>query len=102
MLVHQLRGDSAPTTPELENYRHQWSIEDEKQIEDEQLAEEASAVTLMQTSLNVKHCNSFNSGVLEVSPNSENCDSNIVSNIDKRLSADTASILGESPTSYYI
>nr|CAH7733386.1 unnamed protein product [Callosobruchus chinensis] len=89
MLVHQLRGEA---TPDLDSYKASWSIEPTKDNNKESI--ESSPTALMQSSLNVKHCNSFNSDVLEEHANCENCDSkSIVSNIDKRLSADTAKIL---------
>nr|CAI5834462.1 unnamed protein product [Callosobruchus analis] len=89
MLVHQLRGEA---TPDLDSYKASWSIEPTKDNKKESI--ESSPTALMQSSLNVKHCNSFNSDVLEEHANCENCDSKgIVSNIDKRLSADTAKIL---------
>ncbi|VEN47600.1 unnamed protein product [Callosobruchus maculatus] len=89
MLVHQLRGEP---TPDLDSYKASWSIEPTKDNNKESI--ESSPTALMQSSLNVKHCNSFNSDVLEEHANCENCDSKgIVSNIDKRLSADTAKIL---------
>ncbi|KAJ8917811.1 hypothetical protein NQ315_010720, partial [Exocentrus adspersus] len=95
MLVHQLRGESPTTPADLEHVSKQWSLEPEKQKDNNETSTNASSPsTLMQTSLNIKHYNSFNSEVLEESPNNDNCDNNkVVSNVDKRLSADTANIL---------
>ncbi|KAJ8950256.1 hypothetical protein NQ314_007961 [Rhamnusium bicolor] len=94
MLVHQLRGDSPGTPTDLENLSKQWTLDEERQKDTRETSTDAlSPIPLLQTSLNVKHCNSFNSEVLEESPSSENYDNNVVSNIDKRLSADNASIL---------
>lgn len=96
MLVHQLRGESPNTPTDLENLSKQSLSEEEKQKDNKDTSANASSPTpLTQTSLNIKHYNSFNSEVLEESPNSENCDNKVVSNIDKRLSADTANILGK-------
>ncbi|KAJ8948192.1 hypothetical protein NQ318_010468 [Aromia moschata] len=94
MLVHQLRAESATSPSDSENVSKRWSLEEERpSVHREASAELLSPNALMQTSLNVKHCNSFDSEILEDSPNVERCDNSVVSNISKRLSADTASIL---------
>lgn len=97
MLVHQLRGEAPNTPTDLENVVSKQSpSEEEKQKDNKDTSANASSpAPLMQASLNIKHYNSFNSEVLEESPSSENCDNKVVSNIDKRLSADTANILGK-------
>lgn len=101
MLVHQLRNDSSPGSPKaLESFSSQWALEEERH-NDNNLSKEVSkdatspSANLLQTSLNVKHCNSFNSEVLENSPLSDNCDNSLVSTAEKRLSADMTRILGK-------
>ncbi|XP_072380068.1 uncharacterized protein [Diabrotica undecimpunctata] len=99
MLVHQLRSDSPDNTPNLEAFSKQCFLdqnrpcflEDKRQRNSSDSSVDASSPVSL-TSLNVKHCNSFNSEVLGESP-SDNCDNEIVSSADKRLSADTANIL---------
>ncbi|XP_074031614.1 uncharacterized protein isoform X3 [Leptinotarsa decemlineata] len=94
MLVHQLRGDTPSTPADLDNYSKEWSAAEDRQKDNKDAsADSPSPVTAMEASTNVKHCNSFNSEVLEESPNGDNCDSKAVLSVDKRLSADTASIL---------
>lgn len=100
MLVHQLRGESPNNAVNLENSPNQW-IDEERQKDNKDASANTPSPPLLQTSLNIKHYNSFNSEVFEESPNSENCDNKIVSNIDKRLSADTANILGNKTHQLY-
>lgn len=91
MLVHQLRAESPSSTELEETSSKQLALEDTKgSSRDSDTSKDVSPVDLMQTSLNVKHCNSFNSDILE--PKSENyCDTNskevTVGRIEKHLSA---------------
>lgn len=101
MLVHQLRNDSSPGSPRaLENFSSQWALEEERHNDNnlnQDISKDATSpsANLLQTSLNVKHCNSFNSEVLDNSPLSDNCDNSLVSTGEKRLSADMARIIGK-------
>lgn len=104
MLVHQLRSEASPgSSKALENFSSQWALEEERN-NDNNIAKDSSSPSshLMTTSLNVKHCNSFNSEVLETSPLSDICDNSVVPASEKRLSADTARILGEFFKKFYI
>ncbi|XP_060528488.1 uncharacterized protein LOC132703328 isoform X2 [Cylas formicarius] len=87
MLVHQLRGDTAV---DLDTFTGPMALENGDNIPDGQTEIQQS---LLSTSLTTKHCNSFNSDILEDSPNSDKCDKAVVSSIDKRLSADSVSVL---------
>lgn len=91
MLVHQLRSDSPDSPADLDAFSKQCFLDDKRQ---RKISDGSMDATSPQTGLNIKHCNSFNSEVLEESPAVENCDNDAVSEIDKRLSADTANILG--------
>ncbi|CAH1112727.1 unnamed protein product, partial [Psylliodes chrysocephalus] len=90
MLVHQLRSDSPDSPADLDAFSKQCFLDDKRQ---RKISDGSMDATSPQTGLNIKHCNSFNSEVLEESPAVENCDNDAVSEIDKRLSADTANIL---------
>lgn len=95
MLVHQLRSEASPGSPKA-----LWALEEERHNDNnlsKELSKDATSPpsNLLQTSLNVKHCNSFNSEVLESSPLSDNCDNSLVTTSEKRLSADMARILGK-------
>jgi len=61
----------------------------------------ASPSAFLTTSLTTKHCNSFNSEILEESPNTEHCDKIVVSSDDKRLSADSVSVLGKYKNDFF-
>lgn len=101
MLVHQLRSEASPGSPKaLENFTSQWTIEEERRNDNnlnKEISKDASSPSpnLLQTIPNVKHCNSFNSEILEHSPLSDTCDNSLAITSEKRLSADMARILGE-------
>lgn len=93
--MHQLRSDS-PLSSELDDSSPSKHLALEGSKENQSPLETSSA-DLMQTSLNVKHCNSFNSDILESNKSeNNNCDTsneNAVARIDKHHSADS-DILG--------
>lgn len=94
MLVHQLRGES----PSISDVDHllskQLALEDsaKETSEDNNTSADVSPTNLMRSSLILKHCNSFNSEILEQHDSPTN--DKVVSKIEKRLSADSK-ILGE-------
>ncbi|KAF7271270.1 hypothetical protein GWI33_015835 [Rhynchophorus ferrugineus] len=90
MLVHQLRGENPGSPGDLEAFSKQLSIQCQNKGQD--LSPDTSPSMLLSTSLTTKHCNSFNSEILEESPGSESCEFS-VSETDKRLSADGVNIL---------
>lgn len=75
MLVHQLRSE-APPLSEPENSAFKCLALEGSPSDDNNTSVDASPVDLMKASLNVKHCNSFNSDILETSKSdsSNNCD----------------------------
>ncbi|XP_076253350.1 uncharacterized protein LOC143191823 isoform X4 [Rhynchophorus ferrugineus] len=93
MLVHQLRGENPGSPGDLEAFSKQLSIQCQNKGQD--LSPDTSPSMLLSTSLTTKHCNSFNSEILEESPGSESCEFS-VSETDKRLSADGVNILAQS------
>lgn len=99
MLVHQLKGDTSSLN----------DFEDTKQLALEESPKEGiasegntsndvSPTNLLQTSLNIKHCNSFNSDILEPGKSTNDCDNNTketaISRIEKHRSADSE-VLGK-------
>lgn len=90
MLVHQLKGDSSPFNELDESASKRLALEGSpKDTSEDNTSADVSPANLMQTSLNVKHCNSFNSDVLE----STKCDKDTaISRIEKRLSADSEAL----------
>lgn len=99
MLVHQLKGD----TSSLNDFEEtkQLALEEtprEEVASENNTSADVSPTNLLQTSLNIKHCNSFNSDVLEPSKFENDCDSNTketaLSRIEKHLSADSE-VLGK-------
>ncbi|XP_050304279.1 uncharacterized protein LOC126741872 isoform X2 [Anthonomus grandis grandis] len=84
MLVHQLREENPATPADLDSFSRQLALECH-----EKGPEESSPSLLLTTSLTTKHCNSFNSEILEESPSNDHCDKLVVSSDDKRLSVDT-------------
>lgn len=94
MLVHQLKGD----TSSLNDFNEikQLALEESPKegiASEENTSADASPTNLLQTSLNIKHCNSFNSDVLEPGKSENDCDSNTketaLTRIEKHLSADS-------------
>lgn len=106
MLMHQLRGDSTTSLPDTTDNspsNHQLALEDssketKENSEGNSTSADASPSNLMRTSLAFKHCNSFNSEVLDSgTPNESPNDSTgerIVSRIEKHLSTGS-DILGK-------
>ncbi|KAI4461092.1 nck-associated protein 5 [Holotrichia oblita] len=99
MLMHQLRSDTTTSLSETENSpssNHQLALEESgkenkrQPFEENSTSADASPSNLMRTSLAFKHCNSFNSEVLDstTSNDSSNDSTNekVVSRIEKHLS----------------
>ncbi|KAK9727951.1 hypothetical protein QE152_g18903 [Popillia japonica] len=99
MLMHQLRSDTTTSLSETDNSpssNHQLALEESgkeskgQQFEENSTSADASPSNLMRTSLAFKHCNSFNSEVLDstTSNDSSNDSTNekVVSRIEKHLS----------------
>lgn len=99
MLVHQLRSDTSPLSEFEESAAKRLALEgsSKNNSDDNNISADASPAEQMKTSLNVKHCNSFNSDILETNKSENNCDNTIneaaISKIEKHLSADS-DILG--------
>lgn len=107
MLVHQLRSDTPPPSELEESAARRLALEGSSKnaSDDNNASGDASPVEQMKTSLNVKHCNSFNSDILETNKSESNCDNIIneaaISKIEKHLSADS-DILGMKLTKYSV
>lgn len=100
MLVHQLRDSpSYSDNTDLIPSRHLALEDSNKKSDEDNTSADASPTNLMKTSLTFKHCNSFNSEILDrLSYDSQNeClvngNDKIVSNVHNHLSADS-DILG--------
>lgn len=94
MLVHQLRGGESSRFSEIDQIiSKQLALEDStKEISegDDNTSADVSPTNLTRNSLTLKHCNSFNSDILDnvneqLSPSNDR----VVSKIEKRLSADS-------------
>lgn len=98
MLVHQLR-DSSPSQSEAEESQtKQLELEDSTNKidgdDDDNTSADASPSTLIQSTLTVKHCNSFNSEILDKENQSDNLgNEKSISKLEKHKSAD-ADIFG--------
>ncbi|XP_031352012.1 uncharacterized protein LOC116177237 isoform X3 [Photinus pyralis] len=92
MLVHQLRGDSMSASDLDLSASNHLALEDSSKIEDNTSAD-VSPTNLMKTSLTVKHCNSFNSDVLDNSSSESHTETitnfKILTKTEKHLSADS-------------
>ncbi|XP_066246807.1 uncharacterized protein [Euwallacea similis] len=91
MLVHQLREESPSSSTHRELFSKQLALECREKDLDEPT--EPSPSALLTTSLTTKHCNSFNSEILDDSPKAESYDKILVSSDEKRLSADSVNVL---------
>lgn len=91
MLVHQLRGENPGSPGDLDSFPKQIAFNCHDKSQDQQ-SPEISPSLLLTTSLTTKHCNSFNSEILEDSANNDQCEYS-VPEVDKRLSADSVDVL---------
>lgn len=100
MLMHQLRDSTASLSEadDLPQIKHLALEDSEKKSDEDNTSADASPTTLMKSSLTFKHCNSFNSEILDKvsSEGQGDCSGNerIVSRVEKHRSADS-DILGE-------
>lgn len=93
MLVHQLKGDSSSVNDFQETKQLALEESPKEDASENNTSADISPINLLQTSLNIKHCNSFNSDVLEPSKSENDCDSNskgtALTRIEKHRSADS-------------
>lgn len=98
MLVHQLKGDSSSLNDFEETKQLALEESPKEDVSENNTSADVSPTNLLQTSLNVKHCNSFNSDVLEPSKSENDCDSSAketaLTRIEKHRSADSE-VLGK-------
>lgn len=93
MLVHQLRGEGSSIS-DFDLSSHHLALEDSsKATENDNTSADVSPINVMKSSLNIKHCNSFNSDVLENSSSESQTDTvtneKVLSRAEKHLSADS-------------
>lgn len=96
MLVHQLRGGESSTYSDIVEQmvtKQQLALEDSTKgnSEEDNTSADVSPINLTRNSLTLKHCNSFNSEILEDNVNVDNNSptERVISKIEKRLSADS-------------
>lgn len=98
MLVHQLKGDCSSLNDYEETKQLALEESPREEASENNTSADISPTNLLQTSLNIKHCNSFNSDVLEPSKSENDCDSNAketaLTRIEKHRSADSE-VLGK-------
>lgn len=99
MLVHQLKGDTSSLN-DFDDTKQLALEESPKEgiASEDNTSADVSPTNLLQTSLNIKHCNSFNSDVLETNKSENDCDSTAnetaLTRIERHRSADSE-VLGK-------
>lgn len=94
MLVHQLRGGESSTYSDIDQIiTKQLALEGstKENSDEDNTSADVSPINLTRNSLTLKHCNSFNSEILEDNVNEDNNSptERVISKIEKRLSADS-------------
>lgn len=104
MLVHQLKGDPSPLSDFERSNQLALEQSPKEEVPEVNTSTDVSPTNLLQTSLNIKHCNSFNSDVLDHSKSENDCDNSTketaLTRIEKHRSADSE-VLGKQMTTCF-